>query len=54
LPNQPKFLDDAEKQVLRPIYVINGGKTIWLMDQVNMEMDSLMQTGENLSLSIEI
>jgi gliding-associated putative ABC transporter substrate-binding component GldG len=39
---------DAEKQVLDQ-YVINGGKTIWLMDQVNMEMDSLMQTGENLA-----
>ena len=39
---------DAEKQVLDQ-YVVNGGKTIWLMDQVNMEMDSLMQTGENLA-----
>lgn len=39
---------DAEKQVIDQ-YVINGGKTIWLMDQVNMEMDSLMQTGENLA-----
>ena len=39
---------DAEKQVLDQ-YVISGGKTIWLMDQVNMEMDSLLQTGENLA-----
>jgi gliding-associated putative ABC transporter substrate-binding component GldG len=39
---------DAEKQVLDQ-FVINGGKTIWLMDQVNMEMDSLMQTGNNLA-----
>ena len=39
---------DAEEQVLDQ-YVISGGKTIWLMDQVNMEMDSLLQTGENLA-----
>jgi gliding-associated putative ABC transporter substrate-binding component GldG len=31
---------DAEKQVLDQ-FVINGGKTLWLMDQVTMEMDSL-------------
>jgi gliding-associated putative ABC transporter substrate-binding component GldG len=39
---------DAEKQVLDQ-FVINGGKTLWLMDHVSMEMDSLMQTGENLA-----
>ena len=31
---------DAEKQVLDQ-YIINGGKTIWLIDQVTIEMDSL-------------
>lgn len=39
---------DAEKQVLDQ-YVVNGGKSLWLVDQVNMEMDSLMTTGENLA-----
>lgn len=39
---------DEEKQVLDQ-FIINGGKTIWLVDQVTMEMDSLMQTGENLA-----
>lgn len=39
---------DAEKQVLDQ-FIINGGKTLWLMDHVSMEMDSLMQTGENLA-----
>lgn len=34
-----KFTDE-EKQVLDQ-FVVNGGKTIWLIDQVNMEMDSL-------------
>lgn len=31
---------DAEKQVLDQ-FIVNGGKTMWLLDQVNMEMDSL-------------
>lgn len=31
---------DAEKQVLDQ-FIVNGGKTLWLMDQVDMEMDSL-------------
>ncbi|MFM2369209.1 MAG: hypothetical protein RL619_1509 [Bacteroidota bacterium] len=31
---------DAEKQVLDQ-YIINGGKTLWLVDQVVAEMDSL-------------
>ena len=38
-----------EKQVLDQ-YIINGGKTIWLVDQVNMEIDSLYnETGTNLA-----
>ena len=40
---------DEEKQVLDQ-FVINGGKTIWLVDQVNMEMDSLYnQSGSYLA-----
>ena len=39
---------DSEKQVLDQ-YVVNGGKSIWLVDHVSMEMDSLMTTGENLA-----
>ena len=31
---------DAEKQVLDQ-FIINGGKTLWLIDQVSMDMDSL-------------
>lgn len=31
---------DAEKQVLDQ-FIVNGGKTLWLVEQVNMEMDSL-------------
>lgn len=40
---------DKEKQVLDQ-YIVNGGKTIWLIDQVNMEIDSLYnETGENIA-----
>ncbi|MGO4906329.1 gliding motility-associated ABC transporter substrate-binding protein GldG [Flavobacterium sp. W20_MBD1_R3] len=34
---------DAEKQVLDQ-FIINGGKTLWLIDQVSVEMDSLYNT----------
>ena len=34
-----KFSDE-EKQVLDQ-YIVSGGKTLWLIDQVNIEMDSL-------------
>ena len=30
-------------------YVMNGGKTLWLVDNVQAELDSLMQTGEALA-----
>jgi gliding-associated putative ABC transporter substrate-binding component GldG len=39
---------EEEKLVLDQ-FIINGGKTIWLVDNVAIEMDSLMQTGENLA-----
>ena len=41
------FTDD-EKEVLDQ-FIMHGGKTLWLVDQVNMEMDSLMNTGANLA-----
>ena len=40
---------DGEKQVLDQ-FIVNGGKTIWLIDQVAMEMDSLYNpSGETLA-----
>lgn len=40
---------DEQKQVLDQ-FIINGGKAIWLVDQVNMEMDSLYnESGTNLA-----
>jgi gliding-associated putative ABC transporter substrate-binding component GldG len=35
-----EMFSDAEKQVLDQ-FIINGGKTLWLVEQVNVEMDSL-------------
>ena len=46
-PTKP--FSDEQKQVLDQ-FMINGGKTIWLVDQVNMEIDSLYnETGTNLA-----
>ena len=46
-PTQP--FSDAQKEVLDQ-FVMSGGKTIWLIDQVNMEMDSLYnETGQSLA-----
>jgi gliding-associated putative ABC transporter substrate-binding component GldG len=40
---------EEEKQVLDQ-FIISGGKTLWLVDQVNMEMDSLYnEMGSNLA-----
>lgn len=39
---------EAEKFTLDQ-FVMNGGKTLWLIDNVQAELDSLMQTGEALA-----
>ena len=45
---------DAEKQVIDQ-FIISGGKTIWLVDQVNMEMDSLYNpNGSNLAFPADL
>ena len=30
-------------------FIMNGGKSLWMIDQVHAELDSLMQTGESLA-----
>ena len=42
-----KFTDE-EKQVLDQ-FIVNGGKTLWMIDNVNAEMDDLNQTGTTLA-----
>lgn len=45
---------DAEKQVLDQ-YIVSGGKTIWLIDQVDIEMDSLFsQAGTTLAFARDL
>ena len=43
-----KFTDE-ETQVLDQ-YIINGGKTLWLLDNVTAEMDNLNETGTTLAV----
>ena len=40
-----KAFSETEKFILDQ-YIINGGKSMWLIDTVTAEMDSLQQTGE--------
>ncbi|QLG46720.1 gliding motility-associated ABC transporter substrate-binding protein GldG [Costertonia aggregata] len=48
-----RFTDD-EKYVLDQ-YIMNGGKSIWLIDKVAMELDSLFnETGSNLAIQRDL
>ena len=49
---QEKFTDN-EQQVLDQ-YVINGGKTLWLLDMVHAEMEDLEQTGSTLAFANDL
>jgi gliding-associated putative ABC transporter substrate-binding component GldG len=40
---------DSEKEVLDQ-FMVNGGKSLWVLDPVTIEMDSLMQSGEGLAI----
>ncbi|MCL9807299.1 gliding motility-associated ABC transporter substrate-binding protein GldG [Flavobacterium amniphilum] len=44
---------DAEKQVLDQ-YIINGGKAIWLIDAVNIDMESLNQSGSGFAFPVDL
>lgn len=45
---------DAEKYVMDQ-YIVQGGKSIWLIDQVAMELDSLYnETGSSLALPMDL
>lgn len=44
---------DPEKEVLDQ-FMVNGGKSLWLLDHVSIEMDSLMQSGEGLAAPREL
>jgi gliding-associated putative ABC transporter substrate-binding component GldG len=49
---QEKFTD-KEKQVLDQ-FIVNGGKTLWLLDNVHAEMDDLKQTGTTMAFNSDL
>lgn len=49
---QEKFTE-KEKFTLDQ-FIINGGKTLWLVDNVTAELDSLMTTGESLAFNKDL
>jgi gliding-associated putative ABC transporter substrate-binding component GldG len=44
---------DAEKMVLDQ-YIINGGKTLWLMDAVKIDMSDLNKTGNSFAFPVDL
>jgi len=48
-----KEFSDKQKYALDQ-YTINGGKSLWLIDAVHAEMDSLSQRGETLALGKDL
>lgn len=44
---------DAEKMVLDQ-FVINGGKTLWLLDAVNVEMSDMNKTGSTFAFPLDL
>lgn len=44
---------EKEKLVLDQ-YIMNGGKSLWLLDNVYAEMDSLMQSGKSLAFNRDL
>ncbi len=48
-----KAFSETEKLILDQ-YIMNGGKTLWLLDNVVAEMDSLRQNGEALFVPREL
>ncbi|MDH3322920.1 MAG: gliding motility-associated ABC transporter substrate-binding protein GldG [Flavobacteriaceae bacterium] len=43
-----------EEKLLLDQYIINGGKTLWLIDNVHAEMDSLMTSGKSLTFNRDL
>lgn len=48
IPKPTEKFSEAEKYTLDQ-YSMNGGKSLWLIDNVHAELDSLMQTGASLA-----
>lgn len=48
-----KAFTDKEKVILDQ-YIMNGGKTLWMMDAVNAEMDTLFQSKKIMAFPIDL
>ena len=48
-----KYFSDNQKYALDQ-YTINGGKSLWLLDAVHAEMDSISENGQTLALGKEL
>lgn len=48
-----KAFTDGEKLLLDQ-YIMNGGKTLWMMDAVNAEMDTLFQANKIMAYPIDL
>lgn len=48
-----KAFTDREKVILDQ-YIMNGGKTLWMMDAVNAEMDTLFQSKKIMAFPIDL
>ena len=46
---KPTIRFSEEEKYTLDQFIINGGKSLWLIDQVHAELDSLMDTGESLA-----
>ncbi|MGH2664434.1 gliding motility-associated ABC transporter substrate-binding protein GldG [Flavobacterium sp.] len=54
LITKPKeTFSDEEKQVLDQ-FIMNGGKTLWLLETVNIEMESLNKSGSALAFPMDL
>ncbi len=51
---KPTIPFSEEEKYLLDQYLIGGGKTIWLIDNVHAEMDSLMTSGKSLAYNREL
>ena len=45
---KPTIAFTEEEKLILDQYITNGGKTLWMLDTVHAEIDSLRQTGESL------
>jgi len=43
-----------EEKLTLDQYIMHGGKSLWLIDNVNAELDSLMQTGQTLAFNRDL